>query len=185
MSIFFKARGSASFGLLIIRLVVGFTFLIAGTIKVLNLEAFVSHVKALEMFSPNTAFILGFILPFMEVLFGALYIIGFFTPLTSIALTVMTISFLTVGEGIYTAPEPFTLPIAVYYFIILSCTLTTLFSGAGVVSFDALFDKKKQPKEIKKQETTIPDSVKPPESIKDVSFTELEQEKPSTDEQPS
>ncbi len=183
MSIFFKARGSSSFGLLLIRLVIGFTFLIAGTIKVLNLEAFVNHVKSFDIFSPNAAFILGFILPFMEVLFGALYIIGFFTPLTSLALTVMTISFLTAGEGLFTAPEPFTLPIAVYYFIILSCTLTTLFSGAGIVSFDALFDKKKKPKEVQKQETIVPDLVKPPESIKDVSFTELEQEKPKTEEQ--
>ncbi len=182
MSIFFKARGSSSFGLLLIRLVIGFTFLIAGTIKVLNLEAFVSHVKALEIFSPNAAFILGFILPFMEVLFGALYIIGFFTPLTSLALTVMTISFLTVGEGHFTASEPFTLPIAVFYIIILSCTLTTLFSGAGIVSFDALFDKKKL-KEVQKQETIVPDLVKPPESIKDVSYTEFEQEKPKTEDQ--
>lgn len=184
MSILFKARGSSSFGLLLIRLVIGFTFLIAGTIKVLNLEAFVSHVKELDMFSPNAAFILGFILPFMEVLFGALYIIGFFTPLTSLALTVMTVSFLTVGDGHFNAAEPFTLPIAVYYFIILSCTLTTLFSGAGIISFDALFDKKKKPKEVQPQETVVPDSVKPPESIKDVSFTELEQDKPRTEGQP-
>lgn len=182
MSILFKARGSASFGLLLIRLVIGFTFLIAGTGKVLNLEAFVSHVKSFEIFSPNAAFILGFVLPFLEVFFGALYIIGFFTPLTSLALSVMTISFLTVGDGIFQAPEPFTLPVAVFYFIMLSGTLATLFSGAGIVSFDALFDKKKKTVELQKQETKIPDSIKPPESIKDVSYTELEQEKPKTEE---
>ncbi|MFA5011065.1 MAG: DoxX family protein [Ignavibacteria bacterium] len=182
MSIFFKARGSSSFGLLLIRLVIGFTFLIAGTIKVLNLEAFVNHVKSFEIFSQNAAFILGFILPFMEVFFGALYIIGFFTPLTSLVLTVLTISFLTAGEGLFTAPEPFTLPVGVYYFIILSCTLATLFGGAGVVSFDALFDKKRKIAEVQKQEPIIPELVKPPEAIKDVSYTDLEKEKPKADE---
>ena len=183
MSIIFKARGSASFGLLLIRLVIGFTFLIAGTSKILNLEAFVSHVKSFDVFSQNAAFILGVLLPFVEVFFGALYIIGFFTPITSLALSIMTISFLTVGEGIFSAPEPFTLPLAVFYFIMLSGTLATLFSGAGIVSFDALFDKKKTPKELPKQETKVPDSVKPPESIKDVNFTEIEQDKPKTEEQ--
>lgn len=183
MGIIFKARGSASFGLLLIRLVIGFTFLIAGTSKILNLEAFVSHVKSFEVFSQNAAFILGVLLPFVEVFFGALYIIGFFTPITSLALSVMTISFLTVGEGIFSTPEPFTLPLAVFYFIMLSGTLATLFSGAGIVSFDALFDKKKTLKELPKQETKVPDSVKPHESIKDVNFTEIEQEKPKTEEQ--
>jgi len=46
-----------------------------------------------------------------------------------------------------------------------------------------LFDKKKKPKELPKQETKVPDSVKPPESIKDVNFTEIEQDKPKTEEQ--
>ncbi len=172
MSIIFKARGSASFGLLLIRLAIGFTFLIAGMSKVLNLEAFISHVKSFEVFSPNASFILGFILPFAEVFFGALYIIGFFTPLTSLALTVMTISFITVGGNEFPEAAPFTLPNGVFYIIMLSGTLATLFSGAGIVSFDALFDKKKKPKEIQKTETIISESAKPPETIKDAVFTE-------------
>lgn len=173
MSIFFKARGSASFGLLLIRLVIGFTFLIAGASKAMNIEAFVNHVKSIDIFSPNTAFILGFILPFVEVFFGALYIIGFFTPLTSLALSVMTVSFLVVGQNIFTPSEQFALPQAAFYFIMLSCTIATLFSGAGVVSFDALFDKKKN-KEAPKQENNINnDNIKPPEAIKEATFNEL------------
>lgn len=180
MSIFFKARGSASFGLLIIRLVIGFTFLIAGANKAMNLEAFVNHVKSFDIFSPNSAFILGFILPFAEVFFGALFIIGFFTPFTSLALSVMTISFMVVGQNLFTAPEPYALPQAVFYFTMLACTLTTLFSGAGIISFDALFDKKKV-KEIPKQEVVNTEMVKPPEAIKDASFNEIVEEKEKTD----
>lgn len=172
MSIFFKARGSASFGLLLIRLVIGFTFLIAGASKAMNIEAFVNHVKSIEVFSPNTAFILGFILPFVEVFFGALYIIGFFTPLTSLALSVMTISFIVVGQNLFTPPEQFALPQAVFYFIMLSSTLATLFSGAGVISFDALFDKKKT-KEVSKQDIVNNETISPPEAIKDVTFDEV------------
>src|SRR5665647_1945703 len=76
MSIYFKARGSSSFGLLLIRLIIGTTFLLAGANKVMNIEAFINHVKSFDVFSQNASFILGFILPFVEIIFGAFYIIG-------------------------------------------------------------------------------------------------------------
>lgn len=176
MSIFFKARGSSSFGLLVIRLVIGTTFLLAGANKVMDIEAFINHVKSFDIFSPNASFILGFILPFVEIIFGAFYIIGIFTPLTSLALSVMTISFMVVGKNLTVPPEQFTLPQIVFYLIMLSATLMTLFSGAGIISFDALFDKKKKT-ETQNVPSPVPETVKPPEGIKEATFSDIVEEK--------
>jgi hypothetical protein len=94
-------------------------------------------VKSLNVLPENLAFIFGFILPFAEVLFGALYIIGLFTPITSFFLSVITVSIISsLGAG-----DP-TLPFT-YNFVFLACTIGTMFSGAGVISFDALLDRKK------------------------------------------
>jgi uncharacterized membrane protein YphA (DoxX/SURF4 family) len=182
MSIFFKARGSSSFGLLVIRLVIGTTFLLAGANKVMNIEAFINHVKSFDVFSPNASFILGFVLPFMEIIFGAFYIIGIFTPLTSLALSVMTISFLVVSKNITPPSEQFVLPQIVFYFIMLSATLMTLFSGAGVISFDALFDKKKKT-ESQDGSVPMPETTQPPAGIKEASFSEIVEDKKEEQEQ--
>lgn len=182
MSIFFKARGSSSFGLLIIRLIIGITFLLAGANKVMNIEEFINHVKSFEIFSQNASFILGFILPFAEIIFGAFYIIGIFTPLTSLALSVMTISFIVVSRNITVSAEQFTLPQVVFYIIMLSATLMTLFSGAGVISFDALFDKKKKT-ETQTSTSPILETIKPPEAIKEASFSDIVEDVKKSQEQ--
>jgi uncharacterized membrane protein YphA (DoxX/SURF4 family) len=171
MSIAFKARGNASFGLLLIRLTIGITFLAAGANKATNVEAFINYVKSLGVLPPNMAFVLGFILPFAELLFGALYIIGIFTPLTSLVLSVMIISFISTSTGVM-PDAPYVIPTIAFYFILLACTLTTMFSGAGVVSFDAFFDKKKAEKEILIEEK-IPEPAKQPPDIKDANFTDV------------
>lgn len=176
MSILFKARGSTSFGILVIRLVIGTTFLLSGANKVMNIEAFINHVKSFDIFSQNTSFILGFILPFIEVIFGAFYIIGIFTPITSFALSVIIISIMIVGKDTTVPAGQFVLPQVTFHLIMLSATLMTLFSGAGVISFDALFDKKKKQKTEERNQVSS-ESVKPPEGIEEAKFTDLIEER--------
>lgn len=167
MKLLFKARGSNSFGLLLIRLTIGWTFLIAGAYKVVDVESFIIYVKSLGVMPDNLAFVLGFVLPFAEVLFGALYIIGIFTPLTSLSLSVMIISFIINNPKGSMVNEPYAIPTIVFYFIMLAATITTLFSGAGIVSFDALFDRKKDKKQ-KSEPVIIPPPVSPPGGIEDI-----------------
>ncbi len=83
----------------------------------------------------------------MEMIFGALYIIGLFTPVTSFFMAVMTMGFLFVlGTG---HPE---LPFS-YNIVFLLCFIATMFTGAGMFSFDSLGDrKKKDDKVIKRDE---------------------------------
>ncbi len=137
MRFFFKARGDASFGLLLIRLTLGGVFLFAGASKILHIEQFIKSVQSMGVLPENVAFVFGFMLPFVEILFGALYIIGFFTPITSFVLSMLLVSFLITLKN--DAEIPFT-----YNWVFLACTICTMFSGAGLISFDALLDKKKR-----------------------------------------
>lgn len=141
MSVFFKARSgnfSTSIGILLIRFSIGFLFLFAGARKVLDLQSFIRSVQETGQMNDTLAFILAFILPFMEMIFGALYIIGLFTPITSLFISIMTISFLVV-LGVRHEELPYS-----YNFVILACSIATMFMGAGLISFDALLDRKKK-----------------------------------------
>lgn len=137
MSLFFKAHGKPSFGLLLIRLTVGIYSLSLGIMQANNIEDYINKVKALHFFSENTAFIFGFAAPFILIIFGTLFIMGFFTPPTSLILAAVSLIKI-VSTGFFpSAGIPFNKDI-----IFFVCFLTTLFSGAGVISFDALLDRK-------------------------------------------
>ena len=142
MSLMFKAHGRPSIGLLLIRLVVGSYTLSLGIMQASNIEDYINKVKALHFFSENTAFIIGFATPFVLIIFGALYIMGFFTPITSFSLALISIVKIASRGFFPTEGIPFNKDL-----LFLVCFLTTLFAGAGLVSFDALLDrrKKKQP----------------------------------------
>lgn len=140
MSLFFKASSgkfSASFGILLIRLSLGFLFLFAGAKKIIDLQGFIKSVQESGQINDSLAFILAFILPFMEMIFGGLYIIGLFTPIASFFISCMTISFLIV-LGAWHPELPYS-----YNFVFLACSVATIFTGAGLFSFDALLDRKK------------------------------------------
>lgn len=142
MSIFFKARSgkfSFSIGILLIRFALGSMFLIAGARKILDLQGFIKSVQETGHMNDTVAFVLAFVLPFMEMIFGGLFIIGLFTPITSFFLSCMTISFLFV-LGIRHPELPYS-----YNFVFLACSVATMFTGAGLISFDAMIDRKKEP----------------------------------------
>ncbi|MBS1516298.1 MAG: DoxX family protein [Bacteroidetes bacterium] len=168
MRLFFKARGDASFGLLLIRLTLGGIFLVAGASKLLHLEEFIKAVKGMGVLPENIAFIFGFILPFIEVIFGALYIIGFFTPITSFVLSMLLVSFLITLKN--DAEIPFT-----YNWVFLACTLCTMFSGAGLISFDAMLDKKK--KTISIQTPPVKSPIVEEKKIQIIEPIEIKEEK--------
>jgi uncharacterized membrane protein YphA (DoxX/SURF4 family) len=145
MSIFFKARSgnfTSSVGIFLIRLTLGSMFLFAGARKILDLQAFIRSVQDTGQMNDTFAFVLAFILPFMEMIFGGLYIIGLFTPIASFFISCMTISFLFV-LGARNPELPFS-----YNFVFLACSISTILTGAGLISFDALVDRKKEPPKV-------------------------------------
>jgi len=157
MSLFFKAHGSPSIGLFLIRLIVGTYMLTLGILQASNVESYISKVKEIQFLGENLAFIAGFITPFLLIIFGTLFIMGFFTPATSLVLGL--ISFVKIiGNGIFPGYGlPFNKDI-----IFLVCFITTFFAGAGLFSFDALLDKKKkkttEPKEVNVKAEIISDT---------------------------
>jgi uncharacterized membrane protein YphA (DoxX/SURF4 family) len=139
MSLFFKAHGRPSVGLLLIRLVAGAYTMSLGIMQASNIEDYINKVKALQFFSENTAFIIGFVTPFLLIIFGGLYIMGFFTPITSFSLAMISIMKIA-SRGLFpTEGIPFNKDM-----LFLVCFLTTLFAGAGIISFDALLDRRKK-----------------------------------------
>lgn len=139
MSLFFKAHGKPSIGLLLIRLVVGAYTMSLGIMQASNIEDYINKVKAFQFFSENTAFIIGFITPFLLIIFGGLYIMGFFTPITSFSLALISIVKIASRGFFPTEGIPFNKDL-----LFLVCFLTTLFAGAGIISFDALLDRRKK-----------------------------------------
>lgn len=154
MSILFKARGANSIGLFILRLALGLYTLILGIQQASNIEAYINKIKAFGMLDPNSAFIVGFIFPFILILLGSLYIMGFFTPVTSLALAAIMVFKIAVRGLFPSEGVPFNKDI-----IFLAGFLTTLFAGAGVISFDAFLDRKKKSKVVPAVEK--PGVVKP------------------------
>ena len=154
MSVFFKARGTPSLGLLLIRLSLGSYILILGLVQASNLQVYIDRIKMMNVFGDNIAFIIGFILPFLMILLGGLYILGFFTIPTSLALTIISLIKLLMRGFILYDGSPFNKEL-----IFLVCFITTLFAGAGVVSFDVFLDKNK--KKVKEEPKT-PENVPAP-----------------------
>src|SRR4030095_8626426 len=112
----------------------------------------------MNMVSENTAFIAGFVFSFLLIIFGSLYIMGFFTPTTSLILAVVSLLKI-ISRGLFPAPgTPFNKDL-----ITLACFLLTLFSGAGKISFDAMLDRKK--KVVVKETPSKPVSTSPPEIV--------------------
>lgn len=179
MGLIFKARGNNSFLIFMIRFIIGWIFIIAGAKKAINIEAFIGYVKSLDILSDNLAFIFGFILPFAEIFFGALFLIGFMTPFTSFVLSIFELSFIVAYSSSYVNTPLYSISPIAYNLLMLACTVGVMFSGAGVISFDVLLDKKKKSsRQINiVGETTVTHTTPPPPIvnetvIKDVEFKE-------------
>ncbi len=167
MGLFFKAQSSSSFGILIMRLIVGSYTLSLGIMQASNIEMYIAKVKAMNILSENIAFISAFVFPFILIIFGSLYIMGFFTPLTSFILAVVSLLKIA-ARGLFPIPGiPFNKDL-----IIFSCFVFTMFAGAGKVSFDVFLDKKKK-------------KVIPPEPTQPVTVTAEVVNEPKPEDKPA
>jgi uncharacterized membrane protein YphA (DoxX/SURF4 family) len=122
---------------------------------------YISKIKAMNIVSENTAFIAGFVAPFLLIIFGSLYIMGFFTPATSLVLGLISLVKIA-ARGFFPSPGniPFNKDL-----VFFACFVLTLFSGAGRISFDALLDRKK--KVVVKETPTDPPVIIPEKTPKE------------------
>jgi uncharacterized membrane protein YphA (DoxX/SURF4 family) len=139
MGIIFKARGTSSVGLLLIRLTLGSYTLALGIMQASDIQYYIGTVRDLGIMSENLAFIVGFALPFILIFLGALYILGFFTVPTSLILALISIIKISARGFFPMTGIPFHKEV-----VFFACFLATLFAGAGVISLDAFLDRKKK-----------------------------------------
>lgn len=75
------------------RLILGIVLIVAGAAKVPNPELSRRAVQAYEILPYDLAGLVGVVLPYVEVLVGALLVIGLFTRFAAIVSTVLMVAF--------------------------------------------------------------------------------------------
>lgn len=133
-----KTPSSNSLGLLLARLPIGAFFLLAGYSKIkMGIANFVetaSHSPRVPA-SVSPQLVSGYLhaLPFLEILVGAVLIIGLSTRVAGLLGALMVISFIVCFTGLESQGSPFT-PNLIYAGILL----LVFFAGPGRVSLDGL-----------------------------------------------
>lgn len=80
--------------LVIIRILLGGIFLISAASKIISPKLFVYNVKQYDILPPSIATMFGWSLPFLELLVGISFLLGFYSYWGAVLTIVMLISFL-------------------------------------------------------------------------------------------
>ncbi len=146
---------SNDYGVLIVRLVLGFLFIIASIDKIANPQAFAQSIGHYELFPPVITYIIATILPWLELLCGFCIVFGVFikgsTLTASILLGVFTIvvisaliRHLDISCGCFTL-DPQTEKISgtkiLENVILLALSVYLFFFGSGKFSLETYFKK--------------------------------------------
>lgn len=124
--------GANSHGPLLIRITLGGYLLLTGYSKIRDIPALVEDVKKFNILPEQLAQLYGMLMPYLAVGAGSLLIIGMWTTLASI------VSSLIIGSVIY-AMRGYPNTISKLFerdIIILACSLSLLYTGAGTMSID-------------------------------------------------
>lgn len=123
--------GKIEYAPFLFRLTLGSYFVIAGLMKLRNVEVFIQAVKDFGILPFHVATLYGTLLPYIEVAVGVLLIIGMWMTLSSLIASLLLLSF-TLAIGVFpNSNELFNKDI-----ILLGGALSLLFSGAGALSID-------------------------------------------------
>lgn len=89
-----RASGWVPWATLAARLILGVTLLVAGLLKVVNLEASADAVRAYQILPYGVAGFVGAALPILEMVVGALLIIGAFTRISAAIGSALMVAFI-------------------------------------------------------------------------------------------
>lgn len=128
---FTKPVGDTAWGPTIFRVALGGYFIMAGMMKFENLGVFLRHVVDFGILPRQVAIFYGTALPYVEVLVGALLVVGFWTTLMSMIAALMLLSFVFALGLFPNDPRLFNKDI-----ILLAGAVALMFSGAGRYSID-------------------------------------------------
>jgi thiosulfate dehydrogenase [quinone] large subunit len=133
-----QSPGSTSFGLLLARATMGAMFIMAGSMKFMmkgGLGAFVEmSLPASKPFMPEA---LGktylYTLPFVELLVGALLLVGWFSRIAALVASLILLSIIMAVSGFRSPDGQF--PPTVFMLVI---TLMLIFTGPGGIAVDGI-----------------------------------------------
>ena len=128
---FNKPVGDAMYGPLLIRLALGGYLLMAGLAKLDNIPGFVNEVQAFNYMPEHFSTVYGILVPYLEVIFGGMILLGMWTTLAAGMGGLIILSFVF-AFGVF----PYTSKIFNKDLILLSAALSLLYTGAGALSID-------------------------------------------------
>ena len=121
--------GNALYGPLLARLPLGAYFLLAGYAKLQNPDKFVMVVKKFGILPEPLATLYAILLPYVETISGGMLILGAWTTLFAILMSLMLASFI-IAIGLFEG-MPFNKDL-----VLLGLSLSFLWSGSGACSID-------------------------------------------------
>jgi len=129
--------GNTVFAPFFVRIAVGFYLLLEGKAKLsmhngLVIPDFVREIKTLTVMPDQIATVYAILLPYLQISFGVLLIIGLWMTLSA-GLSALLLCSMIYMWGMYTSINPLTVHGNV---VILISTLSLLYSGAGAISVD-------------------------------------------------
>jgi uncharacterized membrane protein YphA (DoxX/SURF4 family) len=115
-----------------IRVPIGLYLMLAGRMKLENIEGFIETVRNFGLLPDQLAILYGVMLPWGELIIGALLFVGLWTTLSAILAALMLISYI-VAVGLF----PMHSEIFNKDLILLGGALALLATGAGSFSIDS------------------------------------------------
>lgn len=123
--------GKLEYAAMFVRIPLGLYFIMAGLVKLNDVNVFIEVVKSYQMLSGNAATLAGILIPYLEIGIGGLMILGLWTTLAGIVAGAMLGSFIyAIGISV---DELFNKD-----FILLGACISLLFSGPGAFSIDGI-----------------------------------------------
>ncbi|MBX7137498.1 MAG: DoxX family protein [Oligoflexia bacterium] len=128
--------GEAHYGPLLLRCSLGAYLLLSGLSQIDHLELFIDAVQRNRHFPEHVSTLYAILVPYLEVLTGALLIVGIWTTFAGIVSALMLGSFIFATGLFPYKNDMFTTRLFNKDVILLCAALSLLYTGAGAFSID-------------------------------------------------
>lgn len=136
-----KPIGNPSFGPMFLRLALGGFFVFSGLAKIDDPSILIKQVKSTEMLAEKWATVYAILLPYIEIIGGALLVSGFWTTLGAIMITICVGSVMyifgpSLGQTVAAAGVFKSTGMITKEIILLAASVAMMFTGPGAFSID-------------------------------------------------
>jgi uncharacterized membrane protein YphA (DoxX/SURF4 family) len=138
-----KPIGDPAFGPMFLRIALGAFFVFSGLAKVDEPSVLIEQVKSADILAPKWATVYAILLPYLEIIGGALLVAGFWTTLGAFLTTICVGSVMymfgpglggtVASSGVFKSSQYATKEI-----ILLASSIAMMFTGPGALSVDRL-----------------------------------------------